>query len=89
MIQRRRAIGVKKKSLQIDDGTPKMEDCLRQIEGKFDFFRGFSDDRHRKGPYRETGNPGNMTLNFSAWFCYKRKRKQKYSPNGLLTRLKQ
>ena len=38
MIQRREAIRVKKKSLLIDDGTPKMEDCLRQIEGKLDFF---------------------------------------------------
>ena len=77
MIQRRQAIRVKKKSLLIDDGTPKMEDCLRQIEGKLNIFCGLSDDCHRKEPYRETGNPESMTLHFSSGFCYKRKRSEK------------
>ena len=54
-----------------------MEDCLREIEGKLDLFCGLGDVYQRKGPYREIRNPENMTPNFSAGFCYERKRREK------------
>ena len=77
MIQHRQEGRVKVKFSLIDDETPKIEDCLRQIEGKLDLFCGLGDVYHRKRPYREIGNPENMTLNFPVGFCYKRKKREK------------
>ena len=57
MFQHRQADRVKMKFPLIDDETPNMEDCLRQIEGKLDIFRELSKIRHRKRPCRETGKP--------------------------------
>ena len=68
MIQHRQVVRVKVKFPLIDDETPNMEDCLRQIEGKLNIFCGLSNIHHRRDPIGKQGNPENMMLNFSAGF---------------------
>ena len=68
MIQHLQAVRMKVKFPLRDDETPKMENCLRQIEGKLEIFRGLSIIHHRRDLIGKLGNPENMTLIFSAGF---------------------
>ena len=68
MVQRRQAVWVKMKFSLKTDESPKMEDCLYQIEEKLDNFCGFSNFNHRKNFIGKPKNPEAMTLSFSGGF---------------------
>ena len=88
MVQHCQASWVKIRFALKTGETPKMEDVYIGLKGNLIIFADSTISITEKNPITKTKNPEIMTLIFSAGFCYKRKKRKRQSPYGLLTRPK-